>query len=204
MMLSLRWCRIYNVVPLQHAVGCEFCMCWLLHFCKFLTNPNIDLELDCIFGKPMKRRFQWYIVHMEIFQPFMYESNTFLCESMPLKPRGWFRDKKLLKPPFPCSTSTPSNTSMPGPTPLTIPNGIWIQSAVSPQYTFRTHRRTDRPTNRRPRRQVYTISTYARYTDREKYTKNKIAQKGTEVISWRWPWPQMTLKVISSWMSHRP
>jgi len=29
------------------------------------------------------------------------------------------------------------------PTPLTIPNGIWIHSAVLPQYTFWTDRHTD-------------------------------------------------------------
>jgi len=23
-------------------------------------------------------------------------------------------------------------------------------------------------------------------------------------LTWPWPWPWMTLKVISSWMSHRP
>jgi len=41
----------------------------------------------------------------------------------------------------------PSNTPIPQPTPLTIPNGIRIQSAVLPQYTFRTDRQTDRPTD---------------------------------------------------------
>jgi len=38
----------------------------------------------------------------------------------------------------------PSNTSTPQPTPLTIPNGIPIRSAILPQYTFRTDRQTDR------------------------------------------------------------
>ena len=50
-----------------------------LRFCKFCANP-IDLKLDCIFGKPMKRRFQRYLVHTEITSTFTYESNTFLCE----------------------------------------------------------------------------------------------------------------------------
>jgi len=45
--------------------------------------------------------------------------------------------------PSPSMTTTPSNTSIPRPTPLTIPNGIWIHSAVLPQYTFWTHRPTD-------------------------------------------------------------
>ena len=38
----------------------------------------------------------------------------------------------------------PSNTSIPQLTPFTTPNGIRIQSAVLPQYTFRTDRQTDR------------------------------------------------------------
>ena len=42
--------------------------------------------------------------------------------------------------------TTPSNTPIPQPTPLTIPNGIRIQSAVFPQYTFWTDRHTN--TNR--------------------------------------------------------
>jgi len=39
----------------------------------------------------------------------------------------------------------PSNKPIPWPTPLTTPNGIWIQSAILPQYTFRTNR--ERPTD---------------------------------------------------------
>jgi len=37
---------------------------------------------------------------------------------------------------------------MPGPTPLTIPNGIQIHSAVLTQYTSRTDRQTDTQTDR--------------------------------------------------------
>ena len=48
------------------------------------ANPNIDLELDCIFGKPMKHRFQRCIVRMEILSTFYVESNTFM-----LKIRHW-------------------------------------------------------------------------------------------------------------------
>jgi len=36
----------------------------------FLIDPSIDLELDCIVGKPMNRRFLWYIVHTEILSTF--------------------------------------------------------------------------------------------------------------------------------------
>ena len=49
--------------------------------------------------------------------------------------------------PFLSTITTPSNTPISWPTPFNIPNGIQIQSAVLPQYTFRTHRHTDRPTH---------------------------------------------------------
>ena len=45
--------------------------------------------------------------------------------------------------PSPSTITTPFNTPIIQLTPLTIPNGIRIHSAVLPQYTFRqTHRRT--------------------------------------------------------------
>ena len=46
-------------------------------------------------------------------------------------------------PPNQQRQSTPSNTPIPRPTQLTTPNGIRIQSAILPQYTFRTDRLTD-------------------------------------------------------------
>ena len=49
--------------------------------------------------------------------------------------------------PFLSMITTPSNTPIPWPTPLSIPNGIRINSAVLPQYTLRTDRQTDRPTD---------------------------------------------------------
>ena len=59
----------------------------------------------------------------------------------------------------------PSNTPIARPTPFTIPNGIRIQSAVLPQYIFWTE--THRPTDTLNRRQLDSMSTYDRYTDRE-------------------------------------
>jgi len=47
-----------------------FCMCQLLHFCQLLSKLSIDLELEYIFGKPMKCTFQWYIVYTEILSTF--------------------------------------------------------------------------------------------------------------------------------------
>jgi len=37
---------------------------------------------------------------------------------------------------------------MPEPTLFTTPNGIQIQSAIFPQFTYRTDRQTDTPTDR--------------------------------------------------------
>jgi len=65
--------------------------------------------------------------------------------------------------------------------PFTTPNCVRIHSAVLLQYTFwsldrQTDRQTDRPTHtqtdRWARRQVYTISAYTRYIDREQLTNN--------------------------------
>jgi len=53
------------------------------------------------------------------------------------------------KPPIPLGACKPlSNTPIPWPTPLTTPNGIWIQSAMLPQYTFWANRQTDWLTDR--------------------------------------------------------
>jgi len=63
------------------------------------------------------------------------------------RPRTWKRTKTALplrRSPPPSPSKTPSHR----PTPLTIPNGIRIQSAVLSQYTFRTDRQTDRHTDR--------------------------------------------------------
>ena len=62
------------------------------------------------------------------------------------RPIGYNRTPQihLQNCPFPTTISTPLNTPIPRPTPLTAPNGIQIQSAVLPQYIFWTA--TDRPT----------------------------------------------------------
>jgi len=58
------------------------------------------------------------------------------------------------------------------PTPLTIPNGIRILSAVLPQYTFQTDRHTDAHTQTKLRQQVSKMSAYARCTDTEQSANN--------------------------------
>jgi len=52
--------------PLHRALECPFCMSKLLHFCQSLSNPSVDLELELIFRKLVKRRFQRCIVLTEI------------------------------------------------------------------------------------------------------------------------------------------
>jgi len=51
------------------------------------------------------------------------------------------------KCPFSFDDDQLSNTPIPRPTPLTTPNGIRINSAVLPQYTFQTDRQTNRQTD---------------------------------------------------------
>jgi len=54
---------------------------------KFLLNPHFDLESDYTIRKPIKRRFQRYIVRSEIFSTFhaRVEYNT---SFLPFKPMG--------------------------------------------------------------------------------------------------------------------
>jgi len=61
--------------------------------------------------------------------------------------------------PSPSTITTPSNTPIRHPTPLTIPNGIRIHSMVLPQYTFQTDRQ--KQTNRWSRRMFYSNTMYA-------------------------------------------
>ena len=56
--------------PLHRAAERPFCVCQLLHFCQLLSNSSVDLEFECICGKPMKRRFQRCIVRTEILATF--------------------------------------------------------------------------------------------------------------------------------------
>jgi len=60
------------------------------------TNPNIDLELDCIFGKPMKRRFQQYTVCTAMLSTFHAQVKYISVKSQ------WANgDKKPGNGPFP-------------------------------------------------------------------------------------------------------
>jgi len=68
--------------------------------------------------------------------------------------------------PSPSTICTPSNTPIPRPTPLTTSNGIQIQSAVFPKYTFGTD--TDRQTDTWDKRQVHSKAAYEIVSDAAK------------------------------------
>jgi len=66
--------------------------------------------------------------------PHNYATNSPLI----IEGRPQFTPKLLL----PSTITTSSNTSIPRSTPITIPNGIRVHSAVLPQYTFQTDTHT--------------------------------------------------------------
>jgi len=71
--------------------------------------------------------------------------------TMQQSPRWLQWDAQINPPklPLPLRRSPlPSNTPIAQPTPLTIPHGIHIKSAILPQYTFLADRQTNTYTNR--------------------------------------------------------
>ena len=75
-------------------------------------------------------------------------------------PIGYNGMPKIQPPklPLPFDDHHPHPIPISRPTPLTTSNGIWIHSAVLPQYTFQTDRQTDTDTHRWARRQVCNTS----------------------------------------------
>ena len=74
------------------------------------------------------------------------QSDPKVIREEPRRSPHWFQwDDQNSPPKLPLSfyDHHPSNTPIPRPTPLTVPNGIRIQSVVLPQYTFRTYQPTD-------------------------------------------------------------
>jgi len=122
----------YNVVSLQHAAMLDFFLKWLLHLYKFLANPSIDLELVCIIGKPIVDSND-VLSAWKYYQLFTHESNTFLLNKYAIETNGAFTPTKLPLPLGVREPVTPSNTPIPRPTPLTVPNGIRIELAILPQ-----------------------------------------------------------------------
>jgi len=103
-------------------------MLWYVFVHKFLFNPHFDLEPDYMIRKPIIHKILRYIPRMEILSTFhTWVDNRSICR---------FCIVFTPKLPLPLQRSPPkSNTPKMSPTPLTTPNGIWIQSAVSPQFT---------------------------------------------------------------------
>jgi len=167
---------MYTTLPKFNRVVFALCM----------ANPNIVLELSCIFEKPMKRKFQRYLVRTEIPSTFHAQVEYISVTKYGIENNG---SKHPRNRPFPLQHVDPhsvhqclgpcqmtarsvhtllhNNATMshwlqwdaPNSTPKLsfddnqprlihpsfdrpIPNGIRIQSAILPQYTFRT----DRPT----------------------------------------------------------
>ena len=90
-----------------------------------------------------------------------------LCNKVPIS-YNWTPKIHPKSAPSPSMITIPSNTSVPWTTPLTIPNGIRIHSAVLPQVLFPDtlmDRPIDTQTDRWARWQVSRITEYARYTD---------------------------------------
>jgi len=77
-------------------------------FCQLLSNPSIDVELEYIFGKLMKRRIQRYrlLSIRKYYQTFMLELNTFLLQNTPLKPLA-NGEKLPHNPPLPLEARGP-------------------------------------------------------------------------------------------------
>ena len=74
------------------------------------------------------------VICTEILSSFTHESNTFLGEQYaipPIQMNGVQMPKNPRNSPFPLRHVDPSNTSMPGPTALTMPNDSSIGSCTS-------------------------------------------------------------------------
>jgi len=211
---GIRWITCEQFAP---CFGMSILHVSAVTFLQIFHTPNIDLELDCIFGKPVKRRFQRYIVHTEILSTFHAQVKCISVTTYFIETKGqWGQttpdtgsSPEVLGPPsrtsvprptpltilnnssicsfthyyatksplvtMGCPKFTPKTapslrrspppciTPIPRPTPLTILNGIQIQSAILPQYTFQTEwlKHTHTQTDRWAGRQLYTISACA-------------------------------------------
>jgi len=154
----------------SHSDGTSWKSSWvklyLLILSRDITRSGDNLhELGCGVGcydfcYQKARWFQRCLVVREYCKLFTHESNTFLGKQYVILPTQTNGDANAEKSPkkIPLETRGPqSNTWMPRLTPLTTPNGIWIKSAVLPQYTLWTQRQTDRQTD--TQRMFRTVST---------------------------------------------
>ena len=125
----------HNIITSPHVTACccdeAKTLETVLHFCKLLVKPNVDLEREYIFGKPMKRRcivrteiqcipnflrtsriFSWKLGH---WNHWANGAKTPQNRPLLLEPRG---------PPF----------RIPIPAPLTTPNDSWLVHALLHNY----------------------------------------------------------------------
>jgi len=95
---------------------------WVLHFSKFLANPNIVLKLDHIFGKPVKCIAMIYCPYVNITNLSRTSRIYFCSTNTPLKhiETNGAKTHKTSSSPWACKP--PSNTPIPPPTPFTTPN----------------------------------------------------------------------------------
>ena len=102
-----------------------FCCIFAL---EFLFNPQFDLEPDYIIRKPILHRIQRYILHREILSTFHTRvDNRSICH---------FCIVFTPNCPFPFDNHHQNLIHLySSPTPITTPNGIPIQSPMSPLLT---------------------------------------------------------------------
>jgi len=113
----------------DHAAERPFCMCQLLHFCQLLSNPSINSNLSILTENQGNVDSNDVLSVRKYYQIFMHESNTkYTIET--IAPMGQTTQKST---PSHWGTWTPSNTWMPGVTPLTIPNDSSIAAHTSAQ-----------------------------------------------------------------------
>jgi len=116
-------------IAIHHMGVSPSCACFVtfLHM-NFSSTPQFDLEPDYIIRKLIDHRILWHIWRREILSTF----------------HTWVDNRSIHhfcivftpKLPLPLRRSPPkSHTPIPSPTPLTTPNGIQIQSPVSPLLT---------------------------------------------------------------------
>jgi len=124
-------------------------------------NSRIPNEMK----KNFKRSNTAFVTDLNLYQipittsPLQSNLGTARCShtTMQQSPHWlqWDIPNSPPKLPLPLQRSPPPcNKLIPQPTPLTIPNGIRIQSAILPQYTFQTDLQTDRLTDTDTDRQM--------------------------------------------------
>jgi len=109
----------------------DFCMKWLLHFCKFLVNPNIDFKPNYFFQKPTDVSNDILSIP-KYSELFMHKSKTFLLKKYAIQTNGVKKTPKL--PLSLAERGPPFNTHIPRLTPLTTSNNSSITSCAFTQY----------------------------------------------------------------------